>query len=106
MIRTRLCIVSLMVLVSLLVAVPVPATSPPVAGDVDGMAYPFDPAEVAAQSSATIYPEGPRISVADSGDFERTPAAALCASNQYLVVYELQEESDPTRWYIYGPLDY
>ncbi|MFC2023446.1 hypothetical protein ACFLT5_01775 [Chloroflexota bacterium] len=109
--RSKLCVVAAEVLVLLLVAGGVLAQSP--AGEAVGVpaegsgqseagVYPFDPAEVVARSSASISLAGQRIDVAVTDDNEVYPAVALCASNQYLVVYQYYDDSTAGPDAIYG----
>lgn len=51
--------------------------------------YPFDLKEVVSRSAATAAPHGGAIDIAVSSNYdEMEPAVALCAYDQYLVVYE------------------
>ena len=61
-------------------------------------AYPFDLKEVVSRSRATAAPGGDIIDIAvDNQDDETDPAVALCAHDQYLVVYENDADNE-----IYG----
>jgi hypothetical protein len=80
--------------VSLSVAAPVPQTPEPPdempalsGGSLEE--YPFDLKKVVGRSAASISAAGDTIDIAVSDvDDESTPKVALCAHNQYLVVYE------------------
>jgi hypothetical protein len=51
--------------------------------------YPFDLKEIVSHSTVTAAPQGGIIDIAtDDGEDESDPAVALCAYDQYLVVYE------------------
>ena len=84
-------IVVLLMSLALLVSpgVAAPTVQTPTPPDGSSQEYPFDPKDVVSRSAATIAPTGGIIDVAvDSGDDEIEPAVALCAYDQYLVVYE------------------
>ena len=60
--------------------------------------YPVDLKEVVSRSAATAAPQGGIIDIAtDDNDDEHDPAVALCAYDQYLVVYENETDDE-----IYG----
>jgi hypothetical protein len=80
------------------VQTPEPPDEPLALSDGSSEEYPFDLKEVVRRSAATAAPEGGIIDVAvDSGDDEIEPAVALCAYDQYLVVYENNADDE-----IYG----
>jgi hypothetical protein len=93
-------IVVLLMSLALLVSpgVAAPTVQTPTPPDGSSQEYPFDPKDVVSRSAATIAPTGGIIDVAvDSGDDEIEPAVALCAYDQYLVVYENNTDDE-----IYG----
>jgi hypothetical protein len=78
-----------------------PLTGPGLAPEAAAGEYPFDLSEVVGRSKAQLIPSGGRILVASTSAYESYPQVAVCASNQYLVVYEYAAtDSDPNS--IYG----
>ena len=77
---------------------PEPPDEPLSRSDGSSEEYLFDLKEVVSRSMATISPQGDIIDVAtDSDEDEWYPAVALCAFDQYLVVYENETDDE-----IYG----
>jgi hypothetical protein len=78
----------------LLVGSPIQAEAPPSTPEASAQSpeeHPSDPVEVASQSAAGRAPApiGDEIEIAVTSDYERDPAVALCAYDQYLVVYTI-----------------
>ncbi len=79
-----------------LLQAPEPPDEPPIVSGEAVVDVPFDLKEVVSRSAVTVAPQGSVIEIATDDDVtELDPAVALCASDQYLVVYE-------TAWEIYG----
>jgi hypothetical protein len=77
-----------------------PPAAPGLARDTAAGDYPFDLAKVVQRSVASIAPVGGRIDIASTSAVERYPQVAVCASNQYLVVYQHSAADAP--YSIYG----
>ncbi len=91
-IRRLLSIVLLGTSLALLVGSPIQAEPPPPTPETPAKSpdeYPFDPAGVVSQSAASLAPTpiGDEIEIAVTSAYEKDPAVALCAYDQYLVVY-------------------
>ncbi len=71
------------------VQTPEPPDEAPGAPGAAAEAYPFDLKEVISRSALTAAPQGGIIEIATDDGFDESQAAvALCASDQYLVVYQ------------------